>query len=103
VPAPPSTPTPTWSSYSHDGWTALHLAAFFRTDRRARLLLDRGADIDARSKSDRFARERTAARRGGRLASRGGRAPGRARRRRQRPDGSGFTPLALARAAAAIS
>src|SRR5262249_4040811 len=46
-------------AYSHDGWTPLHLAAFFGHYEVARLLLDRGADVNARSKSDRFARENT--------------------------------------------
>ncbi len=34
---------------SYDGWTALHLAAFFGHTTAAQLLLRRGADIDARS------------------------------------------------------
>lgn len=35
--------------YSADGWTALHLAAFFGYLELATLLLDRGADANARS------------------------------------------------------
>ena len=38
-------------SYSHDGWTPLHLAAFFGQEQIARALLDRGADIHARSRN----------------------------------------------------
>jgi ankyrin repeat protein len=38
-------------SYSHDGWTPLHLAAFFGYLDLARFLLDAGADIDALSKN----------------------------------------------------
>jgi ankyrin repeat protein len=84
-------------SYSHDGWTALHLAAFFGQTGVARLLLDRGADVNARSKSDRFARDNTplhAAAANSRvevaalLVERGADVNAR--------DGSGFTPLALA-------
>lgn len=34
---------------AHDGWTALHLAAFFGHAAAARLLIDRGADVHAYS------------------------------------------------------
>jgi uncharacterized protein len=47
------------TAYSHDGWTALHLAAFFGHRDLVGLLIDRGADINARSKSVRFAQENT--------------------------------------------
>jgi uncharacterized protein len=46
-------------AYSHDGWTALHLAAFFGHRDLVGVLIDRGADIDARSRSARFAQENT--------------------------------------------
>jgi uncharacterized protein len=36
-------------SHSSDGWTPLHLAAFFGHADLANALLDRGADVDARS------------------------------------------------------
>jgi ankyrin repeat protein len=84
-------------SHSHDGWTPLHLAAFFGRTGVARLLLDRGADVNARSKSDRFARDNTplhAAAANSQvevatlLVERGADVNAR--------DGSGFTPLALA-------
>lgn len=84
-------------AYSHDGWTPLHLAAFFGHAEVARLLLDRGADVNARSQSDRFARANTplhaaAANRQVEVArllvERGADVNAR--------DGSGFTPLALA-------
>ncbi len=39
------------SSYSHDGWTPLHLAAFFGHREVAEHLLDRGADLHAVSKN----------------------------------------------------
>jgi ankyrin repeat protein len=42
------------NSYSPDGFTALHLAAFFGRPESAALLLDRGADIDARSRNTRL-------------------------------------------------
>jgi uncharacterized protein len=84
-------------AYSHDGWTALHLAAFFGHREVAALLLDRGADVNARSRNTRFARENTplhaaAANRqvavAELLVARGADVNAR--------DGSGFTPLALA-------
>lgn len=40
------------NSYSHDGWTPLHLAAFFGHQEAAQLLLSRGASLEARSKSN---------------------------------------------------
>jgi ankyrin repeat protein len=39
------------NSYSHDGWTPLHLAAFFGRPDIAEILLANGADVDARSKN----------------------------------------------------
>jgi ankyrin repeat protein len=36
-------------AYSADGWTALHLAAFFNQPDAARALLDAGVDVNARS------------------------------------------------------
>ena len=84
-------------AYSHDGWTALHLAAFFGHRDLAALLIERGADINARSKSETFARVNTplhaaAANRQVEVArllvERGADVNAR--------DGSGFTPLALA-------
>lgn len=38
-------------SYSYDGWTPLHLAAFFGQLEAARLLLDRGASVSPVSKN----------------------------------------------------
>jgi len=38
-------------SYSHDGWTPLHLAAFFGHDSCASILLANGADVHARSRN----------------------------------------------------
>jgi len=85
------------NTHSHDGWTALHLASFFGHAEIANLLLTRGADVNARSKSTRFARENTplhaaAANRQVGVAevllSHGADVNAR--------DGSGFTPLALA-------
>lgn len=84
-------------AYSHDGWTPLHLASFFGHRDLAALLLARGADVNARSRSTRFARENTplhAAAANARTAvaevllERGADVNAR--------DGSGFTPLALA-------
>jgi ankyrin repeat protein len=84
-------------AYSHDGWTPLHLASFFGHREVAALLLERGAAIDARSRSRRFARENTplhaaAANRQTAVAEllleRGADVNAR--------DGSGFTPLGLA-------
>jgi ankyrin repeat protein len=37
------------SAYSHDGWTPLHLAAFFSYKDAAEALLAHGADVNARS------------------------------------------------------
>ena len=85
------------NAHSHDGWTALHLAAFFGHRDLAALLLDRGADVNSRSRSERFARANTplhaaAANRQVEVAAllleRGADVNAR--------DGSGFTPLALA-------
>ena len=85
------------NAYSHDGWTPLHLASFFGHKDIAALLLDRGADVNARSKSTRFAKENTplhaaAANRQVDVAevliARGADVNAR--------DGSGYTPLALA-------
>ena len=39
------------SEYSHDGWTPLHLAAFFGNARCAEVLLDNGADVHGRSRN----------------------------------------------------
>jgi ankyrin repeat protein len=85
------------TTYSHDGWTPLHLASFFGHREVVDLLLEHGAPIDARSKSERFARDNTplhaaAANRQTRVAEllieRGADVNAR--------DGSGFTPLGLA-------
>ena len=40
------------TAYSADGWTALHLAAYFGHAAAVRLLLERGADVHARSAND---------------------------------------------------
>src|SRR6059036_804266 len=47
------------NAYSHDGWTPLHLASFFGHREIAKLLLARGADVNARSRNTRFAKENT--------------------------------------------
>jgi ankyrin repeat protein len=39
------------NTYSHDGWTPLHLAAFFGQPRIAETLLNNGADVQARSRN----------------------------------------------------
>jgi ankyrin repeat protein len=39
------------NGYAHDGWTPLHLAAFFGQLDAARLLLDAGADVHAVSRN----------------------------------------------------
>lgn len=39
------------AAYSHDGWTALHLAAFFGHAGTARALIDRGAELSALSRN----------------------------------------------------
>jgi ankyrin repeat protein len=83
--------------HSHDGFTALHLAAFFGHRDLAALLLDRGADVNARSKSERFAQSNTPLHAAAAnkqvdvarlLVERGADVNAR--------DGHGFTPLALA-------
>jgi len=38
-------------SYSHDGWTPLHLAAFFADASLVEALLDHGANVNARAKN----------------------------------------------------
>jgi ankyrin repeat protein len=85
------------ATYSHDGWTPLHLASFFGHRDVAGLLLDHGAPIDARSKSARFARDNTPLH-----AAAANRQTGVAELLIERGadinarDGSGFTPLGLA-------
>lgn len=84
-------------THSHDGWTPLHLAAFFGHHALAALLLDRGADVNARSTSERFAKSNTPLH-----AAAANRQVEVARLLVERgadvnaKDGSGFTPLALA-------
>jgi uncharacterized protein len=39
------------NTYSHDGWTPLHLACFFGHPAIAEALLDRGAEVNARSRN----------------------------------------------------
>ncbi len=46
-------------AHSHDGWTALHLASFFGHPEVARELIAGGADVNARSQSERFAKSNT--------------------------------------------
>ena len=84
-------------AHSHDGWTPLHLAAFFGHRDLAALLLDRGADVNARSTSERFAKSNTPLHAAAAnkqvevarlLVDRGADVNAR--------DGHGFTPLALA-------
>src|SRR5207247_11263248 len=85
------------NTYSHDGWTPLHLASFVGHMESARLLLARGADVNARSKSTRFAKENTPLH-----AAAANRQVGVAEiliahgADVNAKDGSGYTPLALA-------
>jgi ankyrin repeat protein len=39
------------AAYSHDGWTPLHLACFFGQPELVQTLIERGADVNARSKN----------------------------------------------------
>jgi ankyrin repeat protein len=43
------------TAWSEDGFTPLHFAAFFGHPEAARLLVDRGADLEARSTNQQFA------------------------------------------------
>jgi uncharacterized protein len=43
------------SAWSEDGFTPLHFAAFFGHPEAAKLLVERGADLDARSTNEQFA------------------------------------------------
>jgi ankyrin repeat protein len=43
------------TSWSDDGFTPLHFAAFFGHPEAARLLVERGADLEARSTNEQFA------------------------------------------------
>jgi ankyrin repeat protein len=85
------------NAYSHDGWTPLHLASFFGHSEVANVLLARGADVNARSRSTRFAKENTPLH-----AASANRQIGVAEvliahgADVNAKDGSGFTPLALA-------
>jgi len=85
------------NTYSHDGWTPLHLASFFGHPDVVRLLLAHGADVDARSRSTRFAKENTPLH-----AAAANRQVGVAEillahgADVNAKDGSGYTPLALA-------
>jgi ankyrin repeat protein len=47
-------------AYTGDGFTPLHLAAFFGGADAARVLLERGAEVDARSRNEQFAPDATA-------------------------------------------
>ena len=44
------------NAYSHDGFTALHLAVFFGREETAAALLEAGADVNAVSRNQTFAR-----------------------------------------------
>ena len=85
------------NSYSHDGWTPLHLASFFGRKDVASVLLAHGADVNARSRSTRFAKENTPLH-----AAAANRQVGVAElliahgADVNAKDGSGYTPLALA-------
>jgi ankyrin repeat protein len=43
------------TAWSNDGFTALHLAAFFGRPEASRLLIERGADVEASARNVRFA------------------------------------------------